>query len=38
MRQGNGTVRKTEAGWGIVHAEGETAGRDGAGTDVADKA
>lgn len=38
MRQRNGAVRKTEAGRGIVHAEGETAGGNGAGTDVADKA
>ena len=38
MRQRDGAVRKTEAGWGIVHAQGETAGGNGAGTDVADKA
>ena len=38
MRQRNGAVRKMEAGWGIVHAQGETAGRDGAGADVTDKA
>ena len=38
MRQGNGIVREMEAGWGIVHAQGETAGGNGAGTDVADKA
>ena len=38
MRQWNGVVREMEAGWGIVHAQGETAGRDGAGADVTDKA
>ena len=38
MRQGNGIVREMEAGWGIVHAQGETAGWNGARTDVTDKA
>ena len=38
MRQRDGAVRKTKAGRGIVHAQGETAGRDGAGADVTDKA
>ena len=38
MRQRNGAVRKMEAGWGIVHAQDEAAGRDGVGADVADKA
>ena len=38
MRQRDGAVRKTEAGRGIFHAQGEAAGRDGAGADVTDKA
>ena len=38
MRKRDGAVRKTEAGRGIIHAQDEAAGRDGAGTDVADKA
>ena len=38
MRQRDGAVRKTEAGRGIVHAQDEAAGWNGAGTDVADKA
>lgn len=38
MRQRDGAVRKTKAGRGIVHAQGEAAGRDGAGADVTEKA
>ena len=38
MRQRDGAVRKTEAGRGIIHAQDEAAGRDGAGADVTDNA